>query len=68
MDIAFCVRDENEKLKILFTRSGQNHIPRVREMIYFQKKEYMIEDMLWNYDENYIGYIISLNRSVKDME
>ena len=68
MDIAFCVRDENEKLKILFTRSSQNHIPRVGEMIYFQKKEYMIEDMLWNYDENYTGYIISLNRSVKDME
>ena len=68
MDIAFCVRDENEKLKILFTRSSQNHIPRVGEIIYFQKKEYMIEDMLWNYDENYIGYIISLNRSVKDME
>lgn len=68
MDIAFCVRDENEKLKILFSRSSQNYIPRVGEMIYFQKKEYMIEDMLWNYDENYIGYIISLNRSVKDME
>ena len=68
MEIAFCVRDEKEKLKILFTRSSQNHIPRVGEMIYFQKKEYMIEDMLWNYDENYIGYIISLNRSVKDME
>ena len=68
MDIAFCVRDENEKLKILFTRSDQNHIPRVGEMIYFQKKEYIIEDILWNYDENYIGYIISLNRSVKDIE
>ena len=68
MDIAFCIRDENEKLKILFTRSSQNHTPRVGEMIYFQKKEYMIKDMLWNYDENYIGYIVSLNRNVKDME
>jgi len=31
MDIAFCVRDENEKLKILFSRSSQNHIPKVDE-------------------------------------
>ena len=56
MDIAFCVRDENEKLKILFTRSSQNHIPRVGEMIYFQKKEYMIEVVQNRIQNYYISY------------